>query len=86
MKIRLHVEDFEIEIGGSDKPPSQLAQIFASSMVPIVHLWLERNASRLWPKPPPVAAAEDDDDAGEPSRHVVDGAAAPSNGTPAAEV
>jgi hypothetical protein len=83
MKIRLHVEDFEIEIGGSDRH-HPLAQAVGLALAPGVTRWLEANASRFWPKPTPAATEEDD---GEPSRHVVDGAAAaPTNGTPAAEV
>lgn len=84
MKIRLHVEDFEVEIGGSDRH-HPIAQVIGAALAPAVTNWLERNVSKFWPKPPTVAAAEDDDDAGETGRHVV-GDAPPMNGTPAAEV
>lgn len=85
MRIRLHVEDFEIEIGNADRH-HPIAQVVGAALAPAVTSWLERNLSRFWPPNPAPATPPDPSDAGDESRHVVEGAAAPGNGAAAAEV
>ncbi len=81
MRIRLHVEDFEIEIGGSDRH-TPFGHAVGAALAPAVMWWIERNQKRLWPTPP--ATPTDPDASGDETRQTVDGAAAPANGAAAA--
>ena len=82
MKIRLHVENFEIEIGGTRD-----SSALSNALAPALMMFLSTYAHKLWAKEPPKSPPPDDpevDDAESDGRHVVDGAAAPESTSPAA--